>query len=369
MSLARNAQIWLPGYLKHAWSAEAARPVSGTRHILFCIADHYEPAHAARDPGVVLARVKEWRERYPVVLDRFRDADDCPPRHTFFYPAEVYRPDVIELLAQLCRQGYGDVDVHLHHHEDTAESLREKLEVFKRQLVEFGLLPVDLSTGRTSYTFVHGNFALADPHPNGRWCGVRDELAVLMETGCVGDFTFPCVPNPAQPRVVNEIYYVRGVRERKRRPYDHGVPAAAGTNAPPGLLMIQGPLCIDWGRRVAGVIPRIDRGDLHPGDPPTIERFRRWVATGVHVAGRPEWTFVKTHTHGATEGFTRMFLGQPMEDFLRAIHAEFNDGARYALHYVTAREMVNIVKAAEDGKSGPPGQYRNYRHQLPGAPG
>jgi hypothetical protein len=34
--------------------------------------------------------------------------------------------------------------------------------------------------------------------------------------------------------------------------------------------------------------------------------------------------------------------------------------AELHLHYVTAREMVNIVRAAEDGAHGNPGAYRDY---------
>jgi hypothetical protein len=38
----------------------------------------------------------------------------------------------------------------------------------------------------------------------------------------------------------------------------------------------------------------------------------------------------------------------------------YNDGSEYVLHYVSAREMYNIIKAAESGASGDPGNYRNY---------
>jgi hypothetical protein len=34
------------------------------------------------------------------------------------------------------------------------------------------------------------------------------------------------------------------------------------------------------------------------------------------------------------------------------------------LHYVTAREMVNIIHAAEDGRDGNPGAYRDYRYKT-----
>ena len=42
------------------------------------------------------------------------------------------------------------------------------------------------------------------------------------------------------------------------------------------------------------------------------------------------------------------------------LEAKYNDGEKYRLHYVTAREAFNIVRAAEDGKSGNPGDFRDY---------
>ena len=38
----------------------------------------------------------------------------------------------------------------------------------------------------------------------------------------------------------------------------------------------------------------------------------------------------------------------------------YNDGTRYVLHYVTAREAFNLARAAVDGKHGDPRQYYNY---------
>jgi hypothetical protein len=39
---------------------------------------------------------------------------------------------------------------------------------------------------------------------------------------------------------------------------------------------------------------------------------------------------------------------------------EFNDGARWRLHYVTAREMYNVARAAMDGKGGDPSAWLDY---------
>ena len=44
--------------------------------------------------------------------------------------------------------------------------------------------------------------------------------------------------------------------------------------------------------------------------------------------------------------------------------SKYNDGENFILHYVTAREMVNILHAAEDGHGGKPNQFRNYRYHM-----
>src|SRR3546814_17982821 len=38
----------------------------------------------------------------------------------------------------------------------------------------------------------------------------------------------------------------------------------------------------------------------------------------------------------------------------------YNDGERYVLHYVTAREVHNHIKAAEAGHGGDPNDYRDF---------
>ncbi len=51
--------------------------------------------------------------------------------------------------------------------------------------------------GRPAWAFIHGNWALANGRPDGRWCGVDDELALLHELGCYADFTFSRGARPA----------------------------------------------------------------------------------------------------------------------------------------------------------------------------
>jgi len=47
------------------------------------------------------------------------------------------------------------------------------------------------------------------------------------------------------------------------------------------------------------------------------------------------------------------------------LQTAYNDGTRYRLHYVTAREMYNIAKAAEAGERGEPGDFRDFRIPAP----
>ena len=370
MTLTRNAHLWLPDLLAARWRRSVA-PSDTPTDILFCIADHFEPAHGAPGLGVERARVRTWLEQLPQLAARFRDADGRPPRHTFFYPAEQYRSEHLDALGFLCEAGLGEVEIHLHHDDDTSEGLHATLREYARRLfVEHGLLTSG-PTGMPAYGFIHGNWALDNARPDGRHCGVNDELTVLRETGCFADFTMPAAPDVSQSRTVNRLYYAVDDPARPRS-HDRGVEAHVGQEPPPdGLLLVQGPLTLDWRRRTFGVLPGLDVAtiDASPGYVPSLRRFRKWVDARIGVSGRPDWVFIKVHTHGAPERNAATLLGPTMAALHEAISREFNDGQRHRLHYVTAREMFNVVRAAEAGECGDPGQYRDYALPPPRAAG
>src|SRR5258705_10425416 len=96
-----------------------------------------------------------------------RDHDGKPFRHTSFYPAEQYERPLLELLSQLQAEGFGEVEIHLHHgvdSPDTAENTRRVLEEFRDTLVEeHKCLSRENSHKPAMYGFVHGNEALANP--------------------------------------------------------------------------------------------------------------------------------------------------------------------------------------------------------------
>ena len=53
-------------------------------------------------------------------------------------------------------------------------------------------------------------------------------------------------------------------------------------------------------------------------------------------------------------------LGPAMDAMHDHLESSYNDGKRHVLHYVTSREVYNIIKAAEAGHEGDPNQYRDY---------
>jgi len=366
MRLPRRADIWLPGYLRSVLDARRERAQwRGPTDILFCVADHYEPLNGGASVAVGQRRVDAWRTRLPQLAASFVDADGRRPQHTFFFPIEQYSPRYLGALTELCSAGIGEVEVHLHHDADRSENLRQRLLGFTRTLSSrHGLLSRD-RLGRIAYGFIHGDWALDNSLPDGRLCGVDDEITVLRETGCYADFTLPAAPSPAQTRTVNRIYYAADDPVAPRS-HDVGTRAAVGLRPrDDAFLLIQGPLALTWDRAKWGLVPRLDNASLHAINPPTLKRLHHWISCGISVAGRPEWVFVKVHTHGALEANAEMLLGPPMQRFHRQLLDAFNDGDRYRVHYVTAREMVNIVRAAEAGATGNPGVLRDYLYPPP----
>ncbi len=360
----KNLHSWTAGYLRWlgqsaAWRLQARlnkRP-SGPRHLLFAFCDHYEPQWRTGDRTIGAARVRAWMQGYPALVERFRDSDGRPPRHSFFFPGEEYEPGYLDSLGDLARRGLGEVELHVHHNGDTAESLRKMIGDYLALYAAHGHLSRD-PDGRLRYGFIHGNWCLANARRDGQWCGVDAELPLLFETGCYADFTFPAAPDESQPPVVNQIYWPDGDLSR-RRAFDSGTTARVGEVRKDRILMVEGPLSLAL-RPGRVPKPRIENAAVTAHDPPTPNRIRTWVNQGIHIVGRPEWIFVKVYTHGAPEKQAAALLGEGGRMLHEELTTRYNDGTNWRLHYLTAREMYNVAIAAMEGRSGDPGAYRDY---------
>lgn len=350
----RNVHLWLPNYVCSSRPDPLAESRDEPIDVFIAVCDHFEPELGNPGRSQALERVRRWHAEYPRRFARFADSRGRSPQHTFFFPADQYAPEYIDPLADLCAAGHGDVDVHLHHDGDTAARLRETLESFRDVLHHrHGLLRRNSESGEVVYGFIHGDWALCNSRSDGSACGVDHELRVLLETGCYADFTMPSAPDETQTSTINSIYYAADTR-RGRKCHDIGTGARVGSPPPAdSLLMIQGPLVIDWLDRKWGLAPRVDNGDLHAGRPPSWSRFRNWLRAGVTVAGRPDWRFVKLHTHGARPGNIDLWLGNGATSFHEDLARQARTGGGFRYYYVTAWEMAQLVHQAERGLKKP----------------
>ncbi|MBU2979202.1 hypothetical protein [Alteromonas sp. C1M14] len=354
----KDMHTWIVGFCRR--KKPVLNDVSGPVHVMFCFVDHYEPQWKNKDNiELERQRVDRWMQDYPKMASQFTDADGCHPKHSFFFPEEEYRHEHLAKLSDLCARDFGEIEIHLHHENDTSDNLRRTLSTFAQTLhQEHGALAIDPKTNQPVYAFIHGNWALDNSHPQGHWCGVNDELIVLRETGCYADFTFPS-PDATQPSMPNTLYYAKD-DPNKPKSYDKGIEMKVGGSPYGDMLILQGPLGFNKELSKFGVLPKIERADIRATCPPTAGRVDNWVNTHIHVAGRPEWIFIKIHTHGAQDIDMDCLLGTPVEQMHQHLTTKYNDGEQYKLHYVSAREMYNITKAAEAGMQGDPNEYRDY---------
>jgi hypothetical protein len=353
----KNMEMWFFPYLKQLFNKPK---VDGPIHVMFCFVDHFEPQWRNDDIEVERARVDRWFRDYPLMAEQHKDADGHMPKHCFFYPEEEYRYEHLAKLSDMCYHGFGEIEIHLHHDNDTPENFITVMTNFAHTLHhKHGALPINPETGQIMYAFIHGNWALDNSLPDGYMCGIDNELPLLKETGCYVDMTLPSAPSPAQTTKVNSIYYATG-KPGGCKAHDDGVDVEVGKSATGDLMLIQGPLGVTLKWLTPKGLPRIENSDVRKKMPPLRSRVDQWISSHIHVKGRPEWVFVKVHTHGTQEADMDTLLGKERHDMHTYLETKYNDKENYILHYVSAREMYNITKAAEADKSGDPNLYRDF---------
>ena len=342
--LPRHAELWLPGLLADRL-ARLAQPSPPHQVVWFTIADHYEPRWGGATLEIARTRVAAWRNAWPAIAARHADAFDRPPRYTFFFPEEEYDPALLDPLAELTIQGIADVEVHIHHDGDTPSRFVDVMSAYLERLgTTHGLLRQ--RDGRPTFGFIHGNWALDNARPDGRWCGLDNELTLLRELGCYADFTLPAAPDPCQTRTVNAIYWAIDDPDTPRS-HDRGPRVRPGVAPPPdGLLMVQGPLGLIWPpeRRP---FPALEVGELAGHNPVTPTRVRAWLDHAPVLGGH---RFVKVHGHGAPEkNAVPLLSGGDLDRTLALLHAECSD-RNWRLRYASAWEMSQAIVALSDGR-------------------
>jgi hypothetical protein len=285
-----------------------------------------------------LSRVADWRERWPRIADDApRDAAGQRPQYSFFYPQEEYRRDLLDGITEIVRLGVGDVEVHLHHDNERSDSFIRKVTEYCRRLTEdHGLLRQQ--DGKTVFGFIHGNWALDNSRPDGRWCGLKGEVTLLRDLGCYADFTMPAIPEAPQGRIVNQIYWVTSNANGSPRSFDRGVEACVGGGRQGDLLMITGPVGLRFNMRT---MPRVESGEIAGYDMPTPARVQRWFDLAPTIG---DDLFLKLYTHGAAEKNLEPLLSSGLAN-LYAWLAE--EGARRGveMHWATAWQIYQAAAA------------------------
>ena len=332
---------WLPGYCaKRLRDGVRARP----SRVWVTIADHFEPWWRRPDAGTALQRVRRWTRSWPRIAARHCDSTGGPAVYTFFYPEEQYEPSALDELAGLSRDGIADVEVHLHHDGDTEAGFLDRVGRFVHRLHDtHGLLRKE--QGELRFGFIHGNWALDNSLPDGRFCGLNNEISLLKQLGCYADFTLPSAPSPAQTRIVNTIYWATDDPARPKS-HDTGVPVTAGGAVAGDLMMIPGPLTLNAREWTRPNVPKLECGELAGNCLPTRHRVHLWFKVAPRIGGD---MFIKLFAHGAPEknaiplleegGLDRTF------EYLTSEAAE--TGAR--IFFVTAYEMWRAIDAVRRG--------------------
>lgn len=362
----RKLHLWLGDYIRGATSRRAIGKNQPVIDVLVCVADHYEPRWATTDEALESERVAAWSNKLPKALVGRMDSDGKLPQHTFFYPYEEYREPLLSELSELCVAGYGEIEIHLHHGHDSEASLQTQLDDFVQLLHwRHGALGCHPTTGAPGYAFVHGNWALNNSGDSAAECGVNDEIKVLIGTGCYVDMTLPSAPSSTQVDIANRIYYATSNDKPRGHAKGEWVKKGGGITSAAHLMLITGPLGLNWRSRKLGLLPRIENGELADNAPCTPSRVKLWLKLSSAVVGQPSWRFVKLHCHGVQEKDEDIMLGEGCTEMYAELERQYRDTPGYRLHYVTAREMYNIACAAEAGETGNPNLYRDYVYRAP----
>jgi hypothetical protein len=126
------------------------------------------------------------------------------------------------------------------------------------------------------------------------------------------------------------------------------VDARYGSPPSGDLLLVNGPLALNWRRRKRGVLPAVENGDITGINPGAPDRVDRWIQTAISVRDWPRWIFVKVHSHGTQEDNSRLLLSPAGTEMYKDLLERYNDGRRYVLHFVTSWQMYGCVRALEN---------------------
>jgi hypothetical protein len=346
----RNAQGWVPHYLYDIIAGtHVSDSIGEATDLVFVFVDHHEhPLEEAE----ARTSAESWMRDYRKTIAGITDDYGRPFQYSWFYPFDGGRTPIALLdVNDLVYDGLGEIDFHWHNNETPNDQFEPNLKRGVSWFQGIGAMREYGPRGQTAFGYIAGNWAL-DNGLRGK-SGASRELDHLKAAGCYADFTFSNTA-VSQPPIYSSIYYA--VDDDRAQSYDRGTPARVGVRGT-GFMIFEGPSAIDLKRRTIelGIAEAWYGSDWE-------HRINVWFENAPIVAGRPQWRFIKVYTHGVqsremilSEKFRRLPLA--LKDFAK------QRGVR--LHFATAREAYNMVRAAEDGKEGDPQEYLDYEIAPP----
>ena len=180
-------------------SARGRRPTPPAPSTYVCVSDHFEPRWRRPSLDEGRRRVGRWVEEYPKLARRHADSFGRSPVRTLFFPWREYRPEHLDAIASVARDGLFDVQSTstTKTTPPTTSAARSPTSPARStRATDSWARPV---ADRADHLGLHPRqLGARQPHPDGIFCGVDDELSVLVEAGCYADLTLPCVPSPAR---------------------------------------------------------------------------------------------------------------------------------------------------------------------------
>ncbi len=130
---------------------------------------------------------------------------------------------------------------------------------------------------------------------------------------------------------------------------------------PAHLVNFPGPLVFAPSLQPTRLFLDLDDGDTHPPQPSApyqVNRtVNRTVRANIHLPERCDSVFIKVLAHDISSLEDDEVVGRSFDETLTYLEQHYNGERHYVLHYVTAREADNLVRAASDDVRGAPPQY------------
>lgn len=356
-------------------------------HIIYMHADHFEPGSCSLD--ICNERLKIWTNDlkklkikpslfvFPSLLMDYRDGK------IITRPSSL-TPTIIKYLKPMENNG-ADINLHIHHERWTTSSvttepwitlLREK-KVTDEQMLITHIIDVkkvfeDVGIDMTSWGFVHGMWGLNASDT--RVCNIENEIIILKEYGCFGDFTFPA----GRPRCTPDMSGIFSVPNRiGKKIYNAGFKLKKGKNilqeqknflifyptesyfyiSLDGLLINRGKSAYYYGS-----ILKPDTfgengktiGALCPED--SLEIIQEWILSSMII---DRTLIIKTHSHSMSNMFwdfdDKMENQSPLFQVNHVERMDMLDKAiderHIGMHYLTARQLNAFCIQIDKGES------------------